>query len=81
MLCGNLDGRGVGDSMDTRIYMAESLPCSPETAATSLIGYTLIQNKKFKVKKKKKTPEILLVYFPPIKKKKIDAVYILAIGL
>ena len=56
MLCGNLDGRGVGDSMDTRICMAESLPRSPETTATSLIGYTLIQNKKFKVKKKKENP-------------------------
>ena len=29
------------------ICMAESLPCSPETTTTLLIGYTLVQNKKF----------------------------------
>ena len=67
VLRGILEGRGVWDSVDTRICMAESLPCSPETTTTLLIGYTLTQNKKFKVKKKKKkTPEILLVYFSPI---------------
>ena len=32
--------------MDTCIYMAESLHCSPETVTTLLIGYSPIQNKK-----------------------------------
>ena len=32
--------------------MAESLCCSPETIRALLIGYTSIQNKKFKRKKK-----------------------------
>ena len=36
------------------IYMAESLHHLPETIAVLLTGYTPIQNKKFKVKKKKK---------------------------
>ena len=34
--------------MDTCICMAESLRSSPETIITLLIGYTPIQNKKFK---------------------------------
>ena len=34
--------------MDTRIWMAESLHCLPETT-TLLDDYTPIQNKKFKV--------------------------------
>ena len=46
MLCASLDGTGVWGRMDTCIYMAESLQCSPETITTLLIGYTLIQNKK-----------------------------------
>ena len=29
------------------VCMTESLPCSPETIATLLIGYTPIQNEKF----------------------------------
>ena len=49
MLCGSLDGRGVWGRMDTCICMAESLHCSPKTATTLLIGYTLTQNIKFKV--------------------------------
>ena len=44
MLCASLDGRGFGGRMDTRIYMAESLHCSPETITTLLFGYTPIQN-------------------------------------
>ena len=52
VLCGSLDGRGVWGRMDTRICMAESLPCSPETVTTLLIGSTAIQNKKLKRKKK-----------------------------
>ena len=35
--------------IDTRICIAESLCCSPETTTTLLIGYALIQNTKFKV--------------------------------
>ena len=31
------------------VCMAESLPCSPETTTTLLIGYTPVQNEKFKV--------------------------------
>jgi len=49
MLCGSLDGRGVWRRMDTCVFMAESLPCSPETSTTLLISDTPIQNK---VKKK-----------------------------
>ena len=33
--------------MDTCICVAESLPCSPETSITLLIGFTPIQNKNF----------------------------------
>ena len=40
--------------MDTCICMAESLCCPPEIITMLLIGYTAIQNKK--VKKKKKNP-------------------------
>ena len=40
---------GLG-RMDTCIPMAESLRCSPGTTTTLLIGYTPIQNKKFKRK-------------------------------
>ena len=43
--------------MDTSMYMAESLHCSPGTITTLLIGYTPIQNKKFP-KKQKSVPEI-----------------------
>ena len=34
--------------MDIRMWMAESLCCSPETVTTLLWSYTPIQNKKFK---------------------------------
>ena len=37
--------------MDTCVSVAESLCCSPETISTLLIGYSLIQNKKFLKKK------------------------------
>ena len=30
VLCGSLDGRGVWGRMDTCVYIAESLHCSPE---------------------------------------------------
>jgi len=42
MSCGSLDGRGVWGRMDTCMCMAKSLPCSPETITTLLIGYTQI---------------------------------------
>ena len=47
-------GREVWGRMDTCICMAESLHCSHKTIAL-LIGYTLIQNKKFLREKKKKS--------------------------
>ena len=48
---GSLDGKGVQGRRDTCICLAESLHCSPETITILLIGYTPIQNKKFKLKK------------------------------
>ena len=54
MLCGSLDGKGVCGRMDTCLCVVESLHCPPETVTTLLISYTLIQNKKFKIMKKKK---------------------------
>ena len=50
MLCGSLDGRGVWGRMDARICIVH---CSPETTTTLLIPSALIQNKTFKVWKKK----------------------------
>ena len=54
MLHASLDGREVWGRMDICIYMAESFHCSPEIITTLLTGYTPIQNKVFKVTKKKK---------------------------
>ena len=68
MSCGSLDGRGVWRRMDTRICMAESLRCSPETLTTLLISYTLIQNKK--LKKKKKRFSIAMTSSPSIGRQK-----------
>ena len=48
MLCGSLGGSGVWGKMDSCICRAESLGSPPETITTLLIGYTPIQNKKFK---------------------------------
>ena len=56
ILSGSLDGRRVQGRMETCIYIAESLRCSPENITTLLIGYTPIQNKNFK--KRKKEPKI-----------------------
>ena len=56
-------GRGVWGRMDTHIWMAESLHCSPETMTTSLISYTLIQNKKLK---KKLRYDLLDVLYHPV---------------
>ena len=50
MLCGSLDGKAVWGRMDTCICLAESHYCPPETITRLLIGYTPIQNKKFKEK-------------------------------
>ena len=50
VFCGSLDGRGVWETMDTGICMAESLCCPPETITILLISYIPIQNKKFKKK-------------------------------
>ena len=50
MLCGSQDGRGIWGRMDTWIYMAESLCCSPETLTAMLIGYMPIQSNKLKQK-------------------------------
>ena len=55
MLSASLDGTGFVGRMDTCVYMAESLRCSPEMTTTLLINYTPIQNKKHKVWKKKKS--------------------------
>ena len=63
MLCACLDGKRVWGRMDTWIGMAGSLPCSPETITTLLIGYTPIQNKKLK---KKKVPVHLRFIIPHI---------------
>ena len=52
LLCASLGGKRTCGRVGTRICMAESLHCSPETTTTLLIGYTPIQNKKFKVWKK-----------------------------
>ena len=53
-LCTSLGGKGVWGRMGTCTCVAESLKASPETVTTLLITYTSIQNKKFKVWKKKK---------------------------
>ena len=41
MLCSSLDARGVLGKMDTRMCMAESLCCPPETITTLLISYSV----------------------------------------
>ena len=38
MLCGSLDGKGVWETMDTCVCMAESLCCSPETIITLFVN-------------------------------------------
>ena len=52
MLCASQDGRGIWGRMDTCISMAESLPCSPETITTLLVGYTQYKIKSLKFEKK-----------------------------
>ena len=48
MLCGNLHGRGIWGRMNACVCITKSLCCSPETITTLLIGYTPVQNKRFK---------------------------------
>ena len=43
MLCGSLDGRAIGERMDTCVCMAESFCCPPETVTTLLTDYTPTQ--------------------------------------
>ena len=50
LLGGSLDGKAVCGRMDTCICLTESHYCPPETISRLLIGYTPIQNKKFKEK-------------------------------
>ena len=38
MLCGNLDGKEIWGRMDTCIFMAGSLYCSPETVTTLFVN-------------------------------------------
>ena len=53
-LYGSLNQRGVWGRMGTCICMTEPLCRPPETITTLLIGFTLIQNKKLKKKKKER---------------------------
>ena len=57
--------------MDTCICVAEFLCCSSETATALLIGYTPIQNKKFKIYEAKKERHIVynLTYMWNLKEK------------
>ena len=55
--------------MNTCIYMTESLHCSPETVTTLLIGYTQIQNKNLKIKKKMQALGIEHGYRPTEKRR------------
>ena len=62
MLCGSLDGGTVWGRMDTYMCMAESLCCPPETITILLTGYTPIQNKKFRRRKKELQTTLLSIY-------------------
>ena len=46
MFYGSLAGRGVWGEVDTRVCMAESVCCSPETITALLIGFSNIKLKK-----------------------------------
>ena len=59
--CGSRAGREVWGRMDTRVYVAESLHCSPETITALLMGCTPVQNKKFERKHK----NVQIVFFLP----------------
>ena len=58
-LYGSLNQRGVWGRMGTCICMTEPLCRPPETITTLLIGFTLIQNKKLKKKRKKERYTVL----------------------
>ena len=45
MVCGSLDGKGVWGRMDTRICMAESLCCPPETITTLFANWLYLNTK------------------------------------
>ena len=47
MLCGGMDGTGIGGRMETCVCMAESLCCSLETTTTLLITCTKKKKKFF----------------------------------
>ena len=53
VLFGSLHGMVVFGKMNTYIFMADTLHSSTEIIITLLIGYTPIQNKKFKKFKNK----------------------------
>ena len=54
-------GGGFGGEWMHVYGMSEFLCCSPETTTTLLIGYTPIQNKKFKVFKKQQQQQKVVV--------------------
>ena len=57
VLHGSRDGRGAWGRMDTRICVAESLCCPPETITAFLIDYTPVQN--YKLQKKQRVSPML----------------------
>ena len=57
-------GEGIWGRMDIGICMAESLCSSPETVRTLLMGYTPIENKKFKRKNMEKRQSVYPLHFP-----------------
>ena len=48
ILCGSLDGMGIGGRVDTYVCNDESLCGQYEATTTLLISYTSIKNKKVK---------------------------------
>ena len=48
MFYGSLAGRGVWGEVDTRVCMAESVCCSPETITALLIGFSNIKKRNFR---------------------------------
>ena len=71
-MCVSLDGSGVWGRMDTCIWVAESLLCSPETITTLLVDYTPIQNTKFKVSKKRNVNQHYFWYPPQLSPCQLD---------
>ena len=71
VVCASMDGRGIWGRRETCICMTESLHHSSETVTTLLSNYTLIQNKKFKVKEK----TCLFSFIPGNKLKREDMNY------